>query len=291
MRNMKLRFKLKEARDHIRERDDSGEPINSTHSDNERQSPHVPANAQFPRRSEVLTLHRIKSDFYRRRQLEALLFFLAAWFVLWLISAVIFRRSERSQGWSYFAALYFTYTLLTTIGYGDLYPTSNFGKAFFVFWSLLAIPVLTNLVTAMGEIGLRALIYFSGYMWRLGSSRAHARQCQRHGIVPQPHGERSSNRVITSASDPEPLDSGTDIGRHAEGPPMTRQSLRTCVSFCLLKKWKSSWLLLWMNPSGRTYIAIGLEFSHCSTLGRMRGPTHWSPHPLQSCINSRRGSS
>jgi potassium channel subfamily K len=224
MRNMKLRFKLKEARDHIREQGDLGGPIDSTHNDKGKQSPHVPASAQFQRISEVLTLHRIKSDFYRRRRLEALLFFLAAWFVLWLISAVIFCRSERSQGWSYFAALYFTYTSLTTIGYGDLYPTSNFGKTFFVFWSLLAIPVLTNLVTAVGEIGLRMLIYFSGYMWRLGSSRAHARQCHRHGIISQPRGERSSNRVITSASDPEPLDGGTDIGRHAQGPSMTRQS-------------------------------------------------------------------
>lgn len=224
MRDMKLRFQLKEARDLMRERKDSSEPNHSNHGDNERPSSHVLANTPFPRRIEVLNLYRTKSEFNRRRQLEELLFFLAAWFILWLVSAVVFRRTEKSQGWSYFEALYFTYTSLTTIGYGDLYPTSNFGKTFFVFWSLLAIPVLTSLVTAMGEVGLRAFSYFSGYVWRLGSSRAHARQCHRDGIFPRARGRRSNNREITTAFDSEPLDGGTDVERHAQGPSMTRQS-------------------------------------------------------------------
>ncbi|KAL5364378.1 hypothetical protein BJX96DRAFT_168223 [Aspergillus floccosus] len=107
--------------------------------------------------ADISRLQRIKHDFYRRHRRMTLIFSGIAWFFLWLVSAAIFGRSERSQDWSYFASLYFTFTSLTTIGYGDLYPISNFGKAFFVFWSLLAIPVLTNLVAAMAQSGFEGL--------------------------------------------------------------------------------------------------------------------------------------
>ena len=50
---------------------------------------------------------------------------------------------EREQSWTYFTALYFSYTSLLTIGYGELQPTSNGGKPFFVLWTLLAVPTLT----------------------------------------------------------------------------------------------------------------------------------------------------
>lgn len=48
-------------------------------------------------------------------------------------------------------ALYFSYTSLLTIGYGDYSPHSNAGKAFFVLWSLLAVPSLTILISNMGD--------------------------------------------------------------------------------------------------------------------------------------------
>jgi potassium channel subfamily K len=47
--------------------------------------------------------------------------------------------------------VYFAYVSLLTIGYGDFYPQSSSGKAFFVFWSLLAIPSLTILISNMGD--------------------------------------------------------------------------------------------------------------------------------------------
>ena len=61
----------------------------------------------------------------------------------------MFFKSERNQGWTYFGSLYFSYTSLLTIGYGDFAPQSNSGKPFFVFWSLLAIPTLTILISNM----------------------------------------------------------------------------------------------------------------------------------------------
>jgi len=39
--------------------------------------------------------------------------------------------------------MYFAYTTLLTIGYGDFYPQSNSGKPFLVVWSLLAVPTVT----------------------------------------------------------------------------------------------------------------------------------------------------
>jgi potassium channel subfamily K len=48
-------------------------------------------------------------------------------------------------------SVYFTYTTLLTIGYGDFYPTSPSGKPFFVIWSLVAVPAMTVLISNMGD--------------------------------------------------------------------------------------------------------------------------------------------
>ncbi|KAE8162366.1 hypothetical protein BDV40DRAFT_288511 [Aspergillus tamarii] len=169
IRNMRLRLELQEARNRLLEQRKTPRLTHHGHNDNTTLSS-MPSTVAFPQTSDVVELQRIRSDFNRRVQWQGLLFFATAWFVLWLLSAAVFRRSEHSQNWTYFTALYFTYTSLTTIGYGDFYPTSNFGKVFFVFWSLLAIPVLTNLVAVMGEIGVRTLVYSAGYILRLGKA-------------------------------------------------------------------------------------------------------------------------
>lgn len=72
--------------------------------------------------------------------------------VLWFVGAVVFYYSEQdTQGWSYFEAIYFSYVTLITLGYGDLQPLSNAGRAFFVLWALLAIPTLTVLISDMSD--------------------------------------------------------------------------------------------------------------------------------------------
>ncbi|GAW26404.1 putative potassium channel [Rosellinia necatrix] len=40
---------------------------------------------------------------------------------------------------------------MATVGYGDLTPVSNSAKSFFVFWSLLALPTLTVLISNAGD--------------------------------------------------------------------------------------------------------------------------------------------
>ncbi|KAK2798956.1 Potassium channel [Onygenales sp. PD_10] len=73
-----------------------------------------------------------------------------AWLGLWTLGALAFFLSQRQQGWTYFESLYFAYTSLLTIGYGDFVPKMTWGKPFFVFWSLLAIPTMTILISSMG---------------------------------------------------------------------------------------------------------------------------------------------
>lgn len=102
-------------------------------------------------KTEFSMMRSIQGKVAQRHRWNLFIGAVVIWFFLWLVSAEVFRRAERTQDWSYFKAVYFTYTSLMTIGYGDVYPTSNFGKAFFVFWSLLAVPTITVLVSSMGS--------------------------------------------------------------------------------------------------------------------------------------------
>lgn len=75
--------------------------------------------------------------------------------LLWCVGAVVFWCVEaETQGLSYFQALYFCYVSLLTIGYGDLSPRSNAGKPFFIFWSLIAVPTMTILVSDLGDTAI-----------------------------------------------------------------------------------------------------------------------------------------
>jgi potassium channel subfamily K len=65
--------------------------------------------------------------------------------------ADIDKRLKKLQSWTYFESLYFAYTTLLTIGYGDFFPKSNSGKPFFVIWSLIAVPTVTVLISNMGD--------------------------------------------------------------------------------------------------------------------------------------------
>ena len=102
-------------------------------------------------RQEFELMRQIQNQAIQKRRWTSLLISALAWFVLWFVSASVFRNTEKSQSWSYFDSLYFAFTSLLTIGYGDFHPTSSAGKAFFVFWSLLAVPCLTILISNMGE--------------------------------------------------------------------------------------------------------------------------------------------
>lgn len=108
------------------------------------------------REQEFNVMRRIQTKSERKRRYTALAMSSMAAFLLWFLGALVFMHSEKPQGWTYFVSMYFSYTSLLTIGYGDYSPTSNSGKAFFVFWSLLAVPTLTILISNMGDTVIKA---------------------------------------------------------------------------------------------------------------------------------------
>lgn len=117
------------------------------------------------RKQEFILMREIQERASVRQKWTALVISGSAWFILWFVGAVVFWKTEHAQQWSYFQALYFAYVSLLTIGYGDFKPTSNSGKPFFVFWSLLAVPALTILISNMGDTivkGVRDLTIYLG---------------------------------------------------------------------------------------------------------------------------------
>lgn len=104
---------------------------------------------------EFITMRRVRQLATVQHKWFSLIISLVVWMALWLIGAAIFWRSETHRQWTYFQALYFAYTSLLTIGFGDFYPVSSLGKAFFVFWSLLAVPSITILISNIGDTLIR----------------------------------------------------------------------------------------------------------------------------------------
>lgn len=223
MRELKLKCKIEETRREI-DNADSGKTTDGKSTGEGAQSQTSLIRSRVPKLEDILKVRNAQFAFYRRRRWAELGLFLAAWFVLWLVSAGVFRHSEKEDNWTYFVALYFTYTSLTTIGYGDYYPTSNFGKVFFIFWSLLAIPILTNLVTVIGNIFHIWLILCSGWIRRHVFRRGHTREHHHHEYM-----FRSCNTsgFMETKKLPKPgsRDPGLSIESRAQSYLETRESL------------------------------------------------------------------
>lgn len=103
------------------------------------------------REEEFNVMRKVQRAAERDRRWFSLCMALSFALLLWFVGAAIFMVAERHQQWTYFDGLYFSFVALLTIGYGDFLPLSNGGRAFFVFWSILAVPSLTILISNMGD--------------------------------------------------------------------------------------------------------------------------------------------
>jgi len=118
----------------------------------------APSTEYERRKAEFELMRTIQDKAATRRRWIAMLISLGTWLILWLVGAVIFRRFEEPyQGWTYFTGFYFCFISLTTIGYGSDAPVSPGGRSFFVFWSLLALPTSTVLISTAGDTFVRVI--------------------------------------------------------------------------------------------------------------------------------------
>ncbi|CAK7200025.1 hypothetical protein SEUCBS139899_002713 [Sporothrix eucalyptigena] len=115
--------------------------------------PNTSGLTEYERREEEFNIMRkIQHEAARKRRWLAVATSGGTWLALWLIGAWIFQACENPyQGWNYFDGFYLAFVSLTTIGYGDMVPISNAGRSFFVFWSLLALPATTILISDAGD--------------------------------------------------------------------------------------------------------------------------------------------
>lgn len=158
LRSLDARMMEKHRRRHIRDMIRTGkdailEPILSRHASND-PNPTVHSHHAHPpteyhrRKHEFLLMRSIQERAATRRRWLALLFSIVAWLLLWLIGGKIFQETEKHyQGWSYFDGFYFAFITVTTLGYGDRTPVTPAGKAFCVFWALLALPTTTVMIS------------------------------------------------------------------------------------------------------------------------------------------------
>ncbi|KPM35068.1 hypothetical protein AK830_g11505 [Neonectria ditissima] len=133
--------------------DDLLEPIRSDSGLSQPvRSEKVPTTEFERRKAEFELMRKIQNQTSSRRRWVAMGISTGTWLVLWLLGAFIFVKCEQPyQDWTYFDGFYFCFVTLTTIGYGDVTPVSNAGKSFFVFWSLLALPTMTVLISNAGD--------------------------------------------------------------------------------------------------------------------------------------------
>ncbi len=70
----------------------------------------------------------------------------------WLVLGTVVYHSL--EDWSYITSFYFSAVSLTTVGYGDLYPTSEISRLFTAFYVLGGTAIV---VVALGFIGSNLL--------------------------------------------------------------------------------------------------------------------------------------
>jgi voltage-gated potassium channel len=89
--------------------------------------------------------------------------------VLVLTGTIFFWRFE--DGWSLIDALYFCVVTLTTVGYGDLHPTSPGTQIFAIIYILTGLGILVALLSSVAQQYLKQKAEVGKIRDRLGSRR------------------------------------------------------------------------------------------------------------------------
>ncbi|KAL4911352.1 hypothetical protein BDW74DRAFT_172814 [Aspergillus multicolor] len=94
-------------------------------------------------------MRAIQAQTARFRRWTSLVISIIVFVFVWTCGALVFYAVETEL--SYFDALYFGFCCLLTIGYGDVTPTTNAARPFFMVWSLLSVPTMTILISKMSD--------------------------------------------------------------------------------------------------------------------------------------------
>jgi len=54
------------------------------------------------------------------------------------------------EGWTWIKSLYFVVATLTTVGYGDVHPTTEFSRLFTVFFILIGVSIAVASIAVIG---------------------------------------------------------------------------------------------------------------------------------------------
>ncbi|KAF9188014.1 hypothetical protein BGZ50_001640 [Haplosporangium sp. Z 11] len=112
-------------------------------------------------------------EYQRRLRFSAL-----AFLTFWLVGATIFMFTE---SWSFGSSLYFVFIAFSTIGYGDLVPTTMAGRTIFLPYCLVGVVALTSLASLISEVLSKAMrrhvvetqLRRAELLEALGKERAH----------------------------------------------------------------------------------------------------------------------
>ena len=64
------------------------------------------------------------------------------------IGSVVYMQVE---GWSLLDAVYFCVVTLATVGYGDLHPTTPFGRAFTILYIIVGVGILAAFISGLAK--------------------------------------------------------------------------------------------------------------------------------------------
>lgn len=88
-------------------------------------------------------LYRTLQSFFRDKIYRELLISII---VLVAVSTVFFRYIE---DWTWLDSFYFSISTITTTGYGDLYPKSEIGKIYNIFFLILSLILILMFINTM----------------------------------------------------------------------------------------------------------------------------------------------
>lgn len=66
-----------------------------------------------------------------------------------------------TERWSIFQAVFFASTVLTTIGYGNVVPSTNWGRIFCIFFAFIGIPLTLIVIADWGKLFASAVVHIA----------------------------------------------------------------------------------------------------------------------------------